>query len=153
MEADVDLLIPDGLEESLIELLGREGERDYPSGNYQFFARVAEPYIIETFLKQLFVVSDVSIMDEGSLGVFSPLWLYTDSVTIPGESCRFGDMISILNETVGCVEDLVVRVRPATAHKCPRCWTFARHEGNILCGRCSEVVEGATVGSALPTLS
>jgi hypothetical protein len=39
----------------------------------------------EDFLKTLFIVSDVSVTDEGSLGTSSPDWLYSDSVSILGK--------------------------------------------------------------------
>lgn len=39
----------------------------------------------EAFLKTLFIVSNVSVIDEGSLGTSSPAWLYSDSMSTPGE--------------------------------------------------------------------
>jgi len=38
-------------------------------------------------------------------------------------------------------KEIIVRVRPATRHKCPRCWTFTREEEKDLCQRCKEVIE------------
>ena len=38
--------------------------------------------LLEQFLKKLFIVSDVSVTDEGSLGTSSPTWLYTSSVDL-----------------------------------------------------------------------
>lgn len=35
---------------------------------------------------------------------------------------------------------IIVRVRPASRHKCPRCWTFTREEEKDLCQRCEEVI-------------
>ncbi|KAI0264675.1 tRNA synthetases class I-domain-containing protein [Gloeopeniophorella convolvens] len=77
----------------------------------------------ESFLKTLFIVSDVSVTDKGSLGTSSPAWLYADSLELPGSQ-----------ESVG------VRVRPATLAKCPRCWTYTRPHNDALCGRCTDVV-------------
>lgn len=42
--------------------------------------------LAESFLKTLFIVSDISVIDEGSLGTSSPSWLYTGSVQLPGEA-------------------------------------------------------------------
>ncbi len=42
-------------------------------------------YFLESFLKTLFIVSDVSIGDDDSLGMSFLPWLYVDSVRFPGE--------------------------------------------------------------------
>ncbi|KAL0958174.1 hypothetical protein HGRIS_000337 [Hohenbuehelia grisea] len=104
LEAEVDLILPsEGLTGSQVQgLLQRE----------------------ENFLRTLFIVSDVCLTDEGSLGTTSPSWLYTDSVAIPG-----------------CDDEIAVRVRPATKQKCPRCWTFTRQDGDHVCPRCKSVVQ------------
>ena len=39
----------------------------------------------ENFLKTLFIVSDVSIMDEGSLGTDSPQWVHLKTIQIPSK--------------------------------------------------------------------
>ena len=39
---------------------------------------------VESFLKTLFIVSDASLVDEGSLGTSSPEWTYSDSIPIMG---------------------------------------------------------------------
>ncbi|PPQ69799.1 hypothetical protein CVT24_003075 [Panaeolus cyanescens] len=77
----------------------------------------------ENFLKTLFIVSDALILDEGSLGTSSPAWVHSHTVDIRGTD-----------------ESIAVRVRPATLHKCPRCWTYTRPENDHLCGRCSDVI-------------
>jgi len=77
----------------------------------------------ESFLKTLFIVSDVSVIDEGSLGTSSPPWLYMGVVQLPGS-----------NESIG------IRVRPATLAKCPRCWTYTRPHEDVLCPRCTHVL-------------
>ncbi|KAG6831068.1 hypothetical protein H0H92_012991 [Tricholoma furcatifolium] len=77
----------------------------------------------ENFLKTLFIVSDAFVTDEGSLGTSSPEWLYTETLLIPGSE-----------------EELAIRVRPATLHKCPRCWTYTAPEEQTLCSRCTETI-------------
>ncbi|CAA7268378.1 unnamed protein product [Cyclocybe aegerita] len=63
LEAEVDIIVPDGVSENaFVNTLTRE----------------------ENFLKTLFIVSDASIMDEGSLGTTSPEWLYSETVSVPG---------------------------------------------------------------------
>ncbi|KAF5369061.1 hypothetical protein D9758_002922 [Tetrapyrgos nigripes] len=102
LEAEVDIIVPDGAHGSaVVELLQRE----------------------ESFLKTLFIVSDASLTDEGSLGTTVPEWVYMDSVSLPG------------------IEDpIAIRVRPATGLKCPRCWTFTRQEHEVTCERCHSVI-------------
>lgn len=39
----------------------------------------------ESFLQKLFIVSDVSVTDEGSMGTTSPAWVYSGSVDIESE--------------------------------------------------------------------
>ncbi|KAF8067764.1 tRNA synthetases class I-domain-containing protein [Lyophyllum atratum] len=78
----------------------------------------------EHLLKKLFITSDAFVTDEGSLGTSSPQWIYTDTVPISG-----------------CDDEVAIRVRPAALHKCPRCWTYTRPVDDVLCSRCSEVVE------------
>ncbi|KAG6909906.1 hypothetical protein DXG01_014426 [Tephrocybe rancida] len=63
LEAEVDIILPDGAEGTgLASLLQRE----------------------ENFLKTLFIVSNAVITEEGSLGTSSPEWLYTETLSIPG---------------------------------------------------------------------
>ncbi|KAF9523263.1 tRNA synthetases class I-domain-containing protein [Crepidotus variabilis] len=102
LEAEVDIIVPNGFEGPVVELLHRE----------------------EHFLKTLFIVSDASIADEGSLGTSSSNWVYSESISIPGSD-----------------DDIAIRVRPAACHKCPRCWTFSRLPDDRLCNRCEKVVE------------
>ncbi|KDQ60188.1 hypothetical protein JAAARDRAFT_598772 [Jaapia argillacea MUCL 33604] len=102
LEAEVEFVVPNEGDSPTLELLRREGD----------------------FLETLFIVSAVSLTDEGSLGTSSPKWLFTDSISLPG-----------------CEEELGVRVLSPKLSKCPRCWTFTRHEDETLCKRCSLVVE------------
>ncbi|KAJ7512047.1 tRNA synthetases class I-domain-containing protein [Mycena galericulata] len=106
LEAEVELLLPD-LEESspFIDLLQRE----------------------ESFLKTLFITSDATLIDEGSLGTSSPEWVYVSAMPIPGYD-----------------EDLSIRIRPAQLEKCSRCWTFTREPSERLCPRCTSVVDMKT---------
>jgi isoleucyl-tRNA synthetase len=43
-------------------------------------------YLVESFLKTLFIVSDVSVVEEGFLGTASLPWLYEDSVPLDEDS-------------------------------------------------------------------
>ncbi|KAF7289886.1 hypothetical protein MIND_01363300 [Mycena indigotica] len=63
LEADIELLLPELEEESpFLQLLRRE----------------------ENFLKTLFITSNATLIDEGSLGASSPAWLYVSTTSIPG---------------------------------------------------------------------
>lgn len=99
-EAVVDIILP-RVDSDLTSLIARE----------------------ESLLKTLFIVSDVSVIDEGSLGTSSPPWHYMGSVQLPDS-----------NEQIG------IRVRPATLAKCPRCWTYTRPHEDVLCSRCTYVL-------------
>ncbi|KAJ7695476.1 tRNA synthetases class I-domain-containing protein [Mycena rosella] len=104
LEAEVELLIPE-LEEpsAFVDLLQRE----------------------ESFLKTLFITSDATLIDEGSLGTASPEWVYLSTMSIPSSSD----------------EDLSIRIRPAQLEKCSRCWTFTRQASDPLCPRCTSVAK------------
>ncbi|KAG7091901.1 hypothetical protein E1B28_008299 [Marasmius oreades] len=105
LEAEVDIIIPEGLRNNqMLDLLRRE----------------------EDFLKTLFIVSDASLTDEGSMGNVSSNgleWVYSTSLELPGLE-----------------EDIGIRVRPASLSKCPRCWTFTREADKDLCPRCESVL-------------
>ncbi|KAI0315579.1 tRNA synthetases class I-domain-containing protein [Amylostereum chailletii] len=75
----------------------------------------------EHFLKTLFIVSDASVTDKGSLETTPHSWCYMESVS--------------LNNI-----ELTVRVRPASREKCPRCWTYTREEEETLCSRCENAL-------------
>ncbi|KAJ6631136.1 tRNA synthetases class I-domain-containing protein [Mycena sp. CBHHK59/15] len=110
LEAEVELLVPD-LEEApaFLDLLQREGPLIY--------------YFVENFLKTLFITSDATIIDEGSLGTTSPAWVFHSTMAIPSSE-----------------EEMTIRIRPAQLEKCSRCWTFTRRPSEALCPRCTEVV-------------
>ncbi|TFK71865.1 isoleucyl-tRNA synthetase [Pluteus cervinus] len=110
LEAQVEILLPPGL-----DIIGLE---ENPGGEF-----VDLLFSQQQFLKTLFIVSEVWVTDEGSLGVDSPDWLYVDTVEIPGLD-----------------EDIAIRVRPATNGKCPRCWTYTKAEEDDLCRRCEGVL-------------
>ncbi|KAG5716151.1 Isoleucyl-tRNA synthetase [Termitomyces sp. T112] len=78
----------------------------------------------ENFLKTLFIVSDAFVIDEGSLGTSAPEWLLTETLTIPGSD-----------------EELAIRIRPASCHKCPRCWTYTAPTDDELCPRCNDTIK------------
>ncbi|KAG2127891.1 uncharacterized protein EDB93DRAFT_1256854 [Suillus bovinus] len=103
LEAEVDIILPNNIsvQPYLLQLIKRE----------------------ETFLKTLFIVSDVTITDEGSLGTSSFAWFYVSSMDVPDSDF-----------------ELSIRVRPASSSKCPRCWTYTREEEHDLCPRCEDVV-------------
>jgi len=79
----------------------------------------------ENHLKTLFIVSNASVKEENTKDSEVPEWIYSsiDEHTLDAKS-RF----------------LSIHVRPASHHKCPRCWTHTRDQGSDLCARCSEVV-------------
>ncbi|KAJ7039834.1 tRNA synthetases class I-domain-containing protein [Mycena alexandri] len=106
LEAEVELLGPEfseseSIDDHFMDLLRRE----------------------ENFLKTLFIASEASLIDEGSLGTTSPGWVYISSVSFPG-----------------CDDELTIRIRPAQLEKCSRCWTFTRPPADSLCPRCTSVV-------------
>ncbi|KAL1943823.1 hypothetical protein VTO73DRAFT_3641 [Trametes versicolor] len=73
----------------------------------------------ENMLAALFGVSGVSLSEHSDQP--KPLWQYTDTLDLEGT-------------------EIEIVVRPAALHKCPRCWTFTRHEHDDLCKRCADVV-------------
>ncbi|KAI0371272.1 isoleucyl-tRNA synthetase [Pilatotrama ljubarskyi] len=74
----------------------------------------------ENTLKALFGVSGVSLSDR-SVDETTPAWQYKESIEVKGT-------------------EIELAVRPAALHKCPRCWTYTRHEHEELCRRCADVV-------------
>ncbi|KAL4073583.1 tRNA synthetases class I-domain-containing protein [Scleroderma citrinum] len=102
LEAKVTITLPSNGELELLQLLKREKD----------------------FLKTLFIVSEVKLIDAGNQRPSSARWLYKGSLGIPGSSDA----------------ELGIRVEPATLSKCPRCWTYMRPEHEELCSRCQQVV-------------
>ncbi|KAI0646563.1 isoleucyl-tRNA synthetase [Trametes meyenii] len=74
----------------------------------------------ENTLQALFGVSGVSLSDR-SVDETAPAWQYKDHLDVEGT-------------------EIELIVRPAALQKCPRCWTFTRHEHDELCKRCADVV-------------
>ncbi|KAF9493086.1 isoleucyl-tRNA synthetase [Pleurotus eryngii] len=103
LEAEVDIILPDDL------------------GFRVEFSRLLRRH--ESFLKTLFIVSDVRVTDTKTLGDMSPQWFHMDSFQGPDSDVK-----------------LMIRVRPATMEKCPRCWTYTRQSSSDLCQRCTTVV-------------
>ncbi|KAK7043002.1 isoleucine-tRNA ligase [Paramarasmius palmivorus] len=100
LEADVDIIIPEELQNSMVaDLLRRE----------------------EHFLKTLFIVSDAALTDEGSLGGVSeaPEWVYSDSVEIPDsdESIAIRVRPASLEKCPRCW----TFTRPKSEELCARC--------------------------------
>ncbi|KAG8216484.1 tRNA synthetases class I-domain-containing protein [Butyriboletus roseoflavus] len=83
------------------------------------------------FLKTLFIVSDVTLTEKVDATSNSPAWGYSGSINIniPGSDAEIG-----------------LHIRPASLHKCPRCWTFTRLEEDDLCLRCTDVVRKPPIG-------
>lgn len=80
-EAEVDIILP-SVRNDLTDLITREGT----SSHVCWRTSTHGHYLVESFLKTLFIVSDVSVVEEGSLGATSLPWLYEDSVPLPGET-------------------------------------------------------------------
>ena len=80
-EAEVDIILP-GIRSDLTNLIMREGT----SLHVCWRSATHSHYLVEFFLKTLFIVSDVSVVEEGSLETASLPWLYEDSVPSPGET-------------------------------------------------------------------
>jgi isoleucyl-tRNA synthetase len=78
-EAVVDIILP-SIRNDLTSLFMREGTfSDVCWSTYTH-----SPHLVEPFLKTLFIVSNVSVVEEGSLGMAPLPWLYEDSVPLPG---------------------------------------------------------------------
>ena len=92
------------------------------------------------FLKTLFIVSGASITNEGSLESSSFAWSYVSTMTIPGTLCE-PDILRFPYRSCADTDlEVVIRVRPSSLKKCPRCWTHTRGEEHDLCPRCEDVV-------------
>ena len=82
LEAVVDIILPQDLPESrFLTILRSQGMERFAV--IIMVIKIINPKS-ETFLKTLFIVSDVSITDEGSLGTASPDWLHLKTTQIPG---------------------------------------------------------------------
>jgi isoleucyl-tRNA synthetase len=81
----VELLIPDLEEPSVfVDLLQREGWSCTPT-----LLHLPQFSHAEDFLKKLFLTSDATLIDEGSLGTTSPEWVYLSTISIPCASISF----------------------------------------------------------------
>ncbi|KAF8908660.1 hypothetical protein CPB84DRAFT_171098 [Gymnopilus junonius] len=80
----------------------------------------------ENHLKTLFIVSDASVKEKSSKSPEVLEWIYSDTDKHP------------LHANGGF---LSIHVRPASRHKCPRCWTFTRDQDSVLCNRCAAVIK------------
>lgn len=81
LEAGVDIMLPQDLPECrFLTILRSQGMERFAV--IITVIKAINP-ISETFLKTLFIVSDVSITDEGSLGTASPDWLHLRTTQIP----------------------------------------------------------------------
>lgn len=127
----MDIIIPDVMSSWLCadNIVANTFLRHGKSHPTSLYAKVTWNSLAD-FLKTLFIVSDVELIDEGSLGVSSDgdWWSHTASVELPGGE---GDEV----QTLG------IRVRPARRAKCPRCWTYTREQPADLCERCKDAIE------------
>lgn len=81
LEAEVDIILPGDAEGgNLLQLVQREGWFSTRHSLTRLTLR------LESFLKTLFIVSDVTVTDEGSLGTTSSDWLYNGTISFPGEN-------------------------------------------------------------------
>jgi isoleucyl-tRNA synthetase len=134
-EAEVDIILPN-IGNDLISLIMREGM----FLRIRWSTRIHRFHFIESFLKTLFIVSDVAILNEGSLET-SPLpWFHTNSMHLPGETVVPPSPHMSKGPFPGSEAHIGVRVRPARLTKCPRCWTYTRPHGDVLCPRCADVL-------------
>ncbi|KAF9447135.1 isoleucyl-tRNA synthetase [Macrolepiota fuliginosa MF-IS2] len=124
LEAEVDIIIPNITTPTHIS----DGEGAARSKHMPLLALLEKR---KSFLKTLFITSDAQLISEGSLGTSTstPEWVYTS--TISGLGTEDPD------------EGIAIRIRPATREKCPRCWTFTKEEGEVLCERCDAAVQKA----------
>ena len=82
-EAEVDIILP-SVGHPLSNLIAREStSSQFMSGAIVLTFTVST--FVESFLKTLFIVSDVSVMNDSSLGMSSSAWVHVDSVQLPGE--------------------------------------------------------------------
>jgi isoleucyl-tRNA synthetase len=134
-EAEVDIILP-CIGNDLTSLIMREGT----------FLRICwstcthRLCFLESFLKALFIVSNVSIIRDVNAGTSAEPWLYVDSVRLPGEIAVPPSPHRFKGHCSGTDEHIGVRVRPATLAKCPRCWTYTRPHRDDLCPRCTGVL-------------
>ncbi|KAF9559444.1 isoleucyl-tRNA synthetase [Agrocybe pediades] len=113
LEAQVEIVYPEGY------ILGRD---------------IALLRREESFLKTLFIVSDVSVREENSVSPIQTGWCHTND---DKHSVKVAlDPLSKI-----FTRPIFIHVRPAAHQKCPRCWTFTREEDAQLCNRCEKVVE------------
>ncbi|THH08957.1 hypothetical protein EW145_g2354 [Phellinidium pouzarii] len=103
LEAEVDIIVPNNWAEQGSEI-----------------ATVLHRH--KKFLKTLFIVSDVSIIDESFLGTGDEEWMYNSPLNFPYVA-----------------DALRIRIRPSSREKCPRCWAYSRSEEDSLCDRCADV--------------
>ena len=91
LEAEVDLILPSGDDKAsyVLELLQREGMSVLSNMKYAGWLGDISIFPPEDFLKTLFIVSNVAVTDEGSLGTSSPEWLYCDYMSIPSKQTHF----------------------------------------------------------------
>jgi len=80
-EAEVDIILP-SIRNDLTNLIAREGTSSHVCWKTSTHGHCSA----ESFLKTLFIVSDVSVVEEGLSGTQSLHWLYEDSVPLLGKT-------------------------------------------------------------------
>ncbi|KAH7922699.1 hypothetical protein BV22DRAFT_638140 [Leucogyrophana mollusca] len=97
----------------------------------------------ESFLKTLFLVSNVEITNEGSLGATTPERSFIASMPLQGKShhcCFHRSHAHVLCSA--SEHELSIRVCPASQNKCPCCWMNTRTDEHELCPRRDDAVAG-----------
>lgn len=128
LEADVVVVIPQNAVDARL-----------PSKLLQYRKRTRSSCSIplispaEDILAQLFIVSDVSIVDDQA-PIYTDGWTYTRLMPIP-------DTKDCESDGTGSENYLRVCVRQPALGKCPRCWRFARESSRGICVRCEQSIE------------
>ncbi|TFK19817.1 isoleucyl-tRNA synthetase [Coprinopsis marcescibilis] len=118
LEAGVDIIIPDEAQVGTepISVIAEQGAE---------------------ILKTIFIVSDASITlpsqkEPGQSP--QPTWEYTTNVQVGSSTTN--ELPTNSHQAPG----ITIRIRPAPAHKCPRCWTYTRQVDDSICSRCVEAI-------------
>ncbi|KAK0445212.1 tRNA synthetases class I-domain-containing protein [Armillaria borealis] len=132
LEAEVDVILPEVPD---VASDTQEATTSLQDNGKTRLAQIFRDH--QDFMTKHFIVSRVTVIDEGSLGTASPEWIYIRSLSILGEG--FSKPASALGSEESY--DVAIRIRPATREKCPRCWTFTKEAEDILCQRCADVTQ------------
>lgn len=122
------IVIPDGVAEARLpsKLLQY---REWIRSNWLILLKSS----VEDVLAQLFIVSDVSVVDDQA-PIYGDGWAYTRLMPIP-------DAENPKSDVSGSESYLRVCVRKPALRKCPRCWRYARESSEDICMRCEHSIE------------